>query len=111
MNEESHWRDTARTPTLWMFDGSIVLMMPAIFLDLFTGMHPIPTAIILFVLAYYILIAFVLKMSLFRSIKWLRWTFSPKNRPSRRPVFVRETYDIMGIGSWRLTKLYEEGDK
>jgi hypothetical protein len=111
MSDESHWRDTARTPTLWMFDGTIILLLPAIFLDLFTGLHPIPTVLIVFALIYYVMIAFVLKMSLFRSFKWLRWTIFPKIRPSRRPIFIRESYDIMGIGSWRLTKHYEEGDK
>jgi hypothetical protein len=110
-SEETHWRDTARTPTLWMPDGTIVLLLPAIFLDLFTGLHHIPTVLIFFALTYYLVIAFVLKMPLFRSFKWLRWTFFPKIRPSRRPVYIRKSYDLMGIGSWRLTKLYEEGDK
>ncbi len=99
------WRDTSRTPTLYMFDASIVILVPCLLMIIFFGFPAIPTVLFLLALAYYVVIALVLKMSLITSLQYLKWNILPKKRPSRRPVYVRRAYDIQGIGTaWRVAE-------
>ena len=98
-----HWRDTARTPTFWIFDATILLLIPYLLLILFFGLPPAPTVIFVLILLYYLFCALWLRMPVFASFKLLRWKIAPKRRPSRRPVFIQQGYDIQGRSSWRLT--------
>jgi hypothetical protein len=85
-----------------MFDGSIVLLVPVLMLLLFLGLPALPTVLFYFLLGYYVVIAFVLRMSLMTSLQYIKWNILPKKRPARRPLYIRQAYDIMGIASWRL---------
>lgn len=105
------WRDTSRTPTLFMFDASIVMLVPLLLIDLFVGLERVLTVIFFLLLSYYLIAAFVLRMPIFVSFQYLKWNLMPKKRPSRRPVFVRRAYDIMGIASWRLSENDQRSDK
>jgi hypothetical protein len=98
-----HWRDTARSPTFFVFDATVLLLIPYLLFIMFFGLPPAPTVIFLIIIGYYVFCALGLRMTLLTSFKFLRWKLAPKRRPSRRPVYIREAYDIQGISSWRIT--------